>query len=86
MATMTTVNLSEHHAAALAARAAMEGLSLEAWLQRLAEQEIQSAAPLQKADAQEWARRLDEFFDLPHSKVVLSEEAMRRESIYPDHG
>lgn len=36
---MTVIELSDEQAAALSAKAASEGLSLEAWLQKLAEQE-----------------------------------------------
>lgn len=38
-----TINLSDEHATALQAKAAAEGLSLEEWLQKLAEQ----AAPVE---------------------------------------
>jgi hypothetical protein len=42
---MTVIELSDEHAAALKAKAASEGLSLEAWLQKLAEQECPASRP-----------------------------------------
>ena len=42
---MTVIELPDEQAAALKAKAAAEGLSLEAWLQKLAEQERPSARP-----------------------------------------
>jgi hypothetical protein len=47
-----TIKLSDEHATALQAKAAAEGLSLEAWLQKLAEQETpveKSEKPMQVA-------------------------------------
>jgi hypothetical protein len=40
-----TINLSDEHAVALQAKAAAEGLSLEEWLQKLAEQETAIKSP-----------------------------------------
>jgi len=42
---MTVIELSDEHAAALRAKAASEGLSLEAWLQMLADQERPAVRP-----------------------------------------
>jgi hypothetical protein len=42
-----TLELSDEQTAALQARAAAEGLSLQAWIERLAEPEPQTARPLQ---------------------------------------
>jgi hypothetical protein len=39
-----TIKLSDEHATALQAKAAAEGLSLEAWLEKLAEQETPPAS------------------------------------------
>jgi hypothetical protein len=44
---MAVIELSDEHAAALKAKAASEGLSLEAWLQKLAEQECPASRPHQ---------------------------------------
>lgn len=61
-----------------------ERLSLEAWLRKLAEQEIQSSAHLQATDPGEWARRFQSFLDSQDPNTpVLSDEAMSREIIYP---
>jgi hypothetical protein len=44
-----TIKLSDEQASALQAKAAAEGLSLEQWLQQLAELEQPAATPLQTA-------------------------------------
>jgi len=44
-----TLNLSDEQAAALQTKAAAEGLSLEEWIQKMAEQERPGAHPLQTA-------------------------------------
>lgn len=51
-----TIRLSDEQAAALQAQAAEEGLSVEAWLQRLAEQQAQlrSLATNQPCDRPVW--------------------------------
>ena len=46
---MTVIELSDEDAAALKARAAAEGLSLKAWLKKLAEEERPPAKPLKSA-------------------------------------
>ena len=43
---MTVIELSDEHAAVLRAKAAAEGLSLEAWLQKLAQEERPPSRPL----------------------------------------
>jgi len=43
-----TIELSNEHASALQAKAAAEGLSLEEWLRKLAEQEPLAAGPPQR--------------------------------------
>jgi hypothetical protein len=44
-----TINLSDEQATVLQAKAAAEGLSLEAWLQKVADQETPVEKPLQTA-------------------------------------
>jgi len=63
------------------------GLSLEQWMLDVADQsvEIVSIAHLQKTDPEEWARHFDAWVDSHDPNTpVLSDEAMSRESIYPD--
>jgi plasmid stability protein len=52
---MTVIELPDQQAAALKAKAAAQGLTLEAWLKKLAENEASSAAP---RSAQEAAARI----------------------------
>ena len=44
---MTTIELPDEQAAALRAKAAAQGLSLEAWLRKLAQDEIAASRPNQ---------------------------------------
>lgn len=82
-----TIELSDEKAAALKAQAQAFGLTLERLLEQIAEQQIQpsSIAHLQRTDPEEWARQFDAWVDSHDPNMpVLSDEAMSRESIYPD--
>jgi hypothetical protein len=73
--------------AAFQARAQALGLTVEQWMLELADQSIQpvSIAHLQRTDPEEWARQFRAWADSHDpSTPVLSDEAMSRESIYPD--
>ncbi len=82
-----TIQLSDEKAEALRTRAEAQGLTVERWLEQIAEQYLQPAsiAHLQKTNPKEWARQFDAWVNShdPHTPV-LSDEAMSRESIYPD--
>lgn len=82
-----TIELSDEKAAALKAQAEAEGLTVERWLGQIAEEHVQplSIAHLQKTNPKEWARQFDAWVDSHDPNTpVLSDEAMSRESIYPD--
>jgi len=82
-----TIELSPEREAALRAQARALGLSIEEWLLYLAEQHVPSGsiAHLQKTDPEEWARQFRAWADNHDPNTpVLSDEAMSRESIYPD--
>jgi hypothetical protein len=82
-----TIELTEEQAAALRAQAEAQGLTVEQWLRRIADQHAQPAsiAHLQRTDPKEWARQFRAWADSHDpSAPVLSEEAMSRDSIYPD--
>ena len=82
-----TLNLPPEKEAVFKARARARGLSLEQWMLELAEQSVQpvSIAHLQRTNPQEWARHFDAWVDSHNPDTpVLSDEAMSRESIYPD--
>ena len=82
-----TIELSEEKAAALKAQADAQGLTIERWLEQIAEQHVQpvSIAHLQKTNPKEWARQFDAWVNSHDPNTpVLSDEAMSRESIYPD--
>jgi hypothetical protein len=83
------IDLPPEIEAALKVKAETYGLTVDQWLLQLAKQEIETSAEplalLQKTNPQEWARRFEAWArghdpNLP----VLSDEAMSRESIYPD--
>jgi hypothetical protein len=82
-----TLNLPPEKEAAFKAQAQARGLSLEQWMLEVVDQYVQpvSIAHLQKTDPKEWARRFDAWVDSHNPNTpVLSDEAMSRESIYPD--
>ncbi len=82
-----TIELSEEKAAALKAQADAQGLTIERWLEQIAEQHVQpvSIAHLQKTNPKEWARQFDAWVNSHDPNTpVLSDEAMSRESIYSD--
>ena len=82
-----TIELSEEQAAALKQQAEGQGLTVERWLQQVAAQLAPSTslAHLQETDPEEWARRFHEWAE-SHDRTtpLLSEQAISRESIYPD--
>lgn len=81
------IELSDEKAAALKAQAEARGLTVERWLEQIAEQHVQpvDVAHLQKTNPIEWARQFDAWVNGHDPNTpVLSDEAMSRESIYPD--
>ena len=82
-----TIELSDEQAAVLKAQAEAQGLTVERWFQKIAEHDIpsESIAHLQKTNPKEWARRFHEWAEShDRSTPLLSDEAISRESIYPD--
>jgi hypothetical protein len=82
-----TLELSPEREAALKAQAQARGMSIEQWLVDLTEQLAPSTsiAHLQKTNPKEWARHFDAWVNSHDPNTpVLSDEAMSRESIYPD--
>jgi hypothetical protein len=82
-----TIELSPEREAALKAQAQARGLTIEQWLLELAEQQTppSSIAHLQRTNPKEWARQFRAWADSHDPNIsVLSDEAMSRESIYPD--
>jgi len=83
-----TLDLPPEREAAFQAEAQARGLSLEQWILEVVSQHVLpsgSIAHLQKANPQEWARQFRAWADgHDPNGPVLSDEAMSRESIYPD--
>ena len=82
-----TLTLPPEKEAAFQAQAQARGLSLEQWMLEVADQSVQpvSIAHLQRTNPQEWARQFDAWADSHDPNIqVLSDEAMSRESLYPD--
>ena len=82
-----TLELSPEQEAALKAQAHSRGMSIEQFLLDLTEQLTPPAsiAHLQKTDPKEWARQFRAWAESHDPNTpVLSDEAMSRESIYPD--
>ena len=82
-----TIELSDEQAAVLKAQAEAQGLTVERWFQNIAEFHVpsDSIAHLQKTNPEEWARLFHEWAE-SHDRTtpLLTEEAVSRESIYPD--
>jgi hypothetical protein len=81
------IELSPENEAVLKAQAQARGLTIEQWLLQLAVEQVQPAsiAHLQKTDPKEWARQFHAWAQSHDPNApVLSDEAMSRESIYPD--
>jgi hypothetical protein len=84
-----TIEISDEKMAVLKAQAAAQGLTVERWVEQLAEQHAEaqpvSIAHLQKTDPKEWGRRFHEWAE-SHDRTTppLSDQAISRESIYPD--
>jgi hypothetical protein len=82
-----TIELSPEREAVLKAQAEARGLTIEQWLLELADQLAPpvSIAHLQRTNPKEWARQFRAWADSHDPNTpVLSDEAMSRESIYPD--
>lgn len=82
-----TLELPPEREAALKEQAQARGMSLEQWLLDLTEQFAPSGsiAHLQRTNPREWARQFQAWADSHDPNLpVLSDEAMSRESIYPD--
>jgi len=81
------VELSPEHEATLKKQAEAQGMRLEEWLRRIAEMHAApvSEAHLQRTDPEEWARRFHQWAE-SHDRTtpLLSDEAISRDSIYPD--
>jgi hypothetical protein len=80
-----TLNRSPEKEAAFKAQA--RGLSLEQWMLEVVGQQVPPVfiAHLQRTDPEEWARQFRIWADSHDPNIpVLSDEAMSRESIYPD--
>lgn len=81
------LELPPEREAALRAQADARGLSLEAWLVEMTESLAPSAsiAHLQKTNPKEWMRQFRAWAE-GHDRTTLplSDEAVSRESIYPD--
>jgi hypothetical protein len=83
-----TIELPPEKEAAFKAEAETRGLTVEQWLLQIAEQHVRPAgsiAHLQRTNPEEWARQFDAWVRSHDPNTpVLSDEAMSRESIYPD--
>jgi hypothetical protein len=81
-----TIELSSEKEAVLQAQA--RGLTIQQLLTELTEQFIQpvaSIAHLQRTNPEEWARQFHEWAEShDRTTALLSDEAISRDSIYPD--
>ena len=89
--TTITIDITEQQVAVLEAKARAKGMTLQDWFRHVAEREAASGAAemseadLQITDPEEWARRFHEWAEShDRTKPLLPDEALSRESIYPD--
>jgi len=84
---IVTLDLPPEREAALKTQAKARGLSLEQWLMEMTEQLAPSGSisHLQKTNPKEWMRQFRSWAE-SHDRTTppLSDEAVSRESIYPD--
>jgi hypothetical protein len=82
-----TIELSEDQAAVLKVQAEAHGLTVERWLEQIAAQLAPSTsiAHLQQTNPKEWGRQFHQWAE-GHDRTtpLLSDQAISRESIYPD--
>jgi hypothetical protein len=83
------IRISDETAPRLKAQAEAHGITVEQWVEQIVEQSAQplppSIAQQQKTNPKEWARQFHEWAE-SHDRTtpLLSDEAVSRESIYPD--
>jgi hypothetical protein len=85
--TTITIDIPEPQFAVLAAKAKAQGLSLEDWFRQVAAKGAEPTTPgnPEQASFEEWERTFDEWIASHDPNTpVLSDEAMRRENIYPE--
>lgn len=84
-----TIELADDKAAALKLQAAAHGLTMKRFVEQIAEERAQahpsSIAHLQKTNPKEWSRQFHAWAE-SHDRTtpLLSDDAVSRESIYPD--
>lgn len=79
-----TLNLPPEMEAGLLAQAEAQGLSLQAYLERMIQEQFRTVRDL-PLSLQEWASELDAWVNsFPADTPLLSDESLRQETIYPD--
>jgi hypothetical protein len=78
-----SLNLGPDFEKRLQGLAAADGVSLEAFLQHLVEERAGGAAR-SRLSAEEWSHQFEEWADSFPSAPLIPDEALSRESLYPD--
>jgi hypothetical protein len=79
-----TLNLNPEMEAGLLAQAEAQGLSPEAYLEQMIQEQFRTVKSL-PLSLEEWASELDAWVNsFPVGAPPLSEDALRRETMYPD--
>ncbi len=82
-----TITIPDERVPLIQKQAEARGLTVERWLVEIAEQNapVPSISHLQKTDPKEWFRQFCEWAE-SHDRTtpLLSDEAVSRDSIYPD--
>ena len=77
-----SINLNPDVEARLRALASANGVSLEAFLQQIADEKGPSSA--QRLSADEWAQKFEDWADSFAEAPPIPDEALSRENLYPD--
>lgn len=77
-----SINLNPDVEARLRALANANGVSLEAFLQQIADQKSPSSAKRLSPD--EWAQKFEEWADSFSEAPPIPDDALSRENLYPD--
>jgi len=77
-----TIRIADDKAALIGEQAREQGLTLEEWVARIAEQNARSAH--QRLSPKEWMAEFDDWADSFPEAPPIPDEALSRENLYPD--
>jgi hypothetical protein len=79
-----TINLNPDTEARLVALAQESGLTVELFLEHLVKEKKSTTAPRRHLNPDDWSAQFEEWANSFPEAPLISDEALRRESLYPD--